>query len=343
VVCMCLPLLAAGLVAGARGGGAAALAEAGAAGTDAEVRCLTTAYFKIALTDELSGQAARLTAGAADDCKLEVDEVVAKWKGAQLEGVRLSLTNTFGHAAREQLEAFVTQFTEAESKSDAAFLAGMARRPGLSPAPANYAELRKAIAEGWIKGEVESASRLLSEIQVWLALKGRDPSTPPLYAWIHSSRAAPLRPSLALAEPAAPAFVEPDTAEGSSPLDSFAASRKDRLDKKHELARAGIQQINTEREAWEQEYGAKKLAAAQVDAENVKRQADALVETEKQALEQRKNSWSMKIKTVLGSTVSAFTEAVVGTVGKRAADKAANAIFDTNEVFEDSTSDSKSK
>ena len=59
----------------------------------------------------------------------------------------------------------------------------------------------------------------------------------------------------------------------------------------------------------------------------MKRHADKLAATEKDALEQRKNSWGNRLKSIVGATVSAATGAFTGGIGTRAGQEAANAIF----------------
>ena len=46
-----------------------------------------------------------------------------------------------------------------------------------------------------------------------------------------------------------------------------------------------------------------------------------------EAIEQRKNSWSGRLKSVLTATIGATSGAFLGNVGSRAGEAAANAIF----------------
>jgi FtsZ-binding cell division protein ZapB len=103
--------------------------------------------------------------------------------------------------------------------------------------------------------------------------------------------------------------------------------RKKRSERRLEEAQAGMEQVASERQAAEEEYAAKKTAAAQAEAEAMKRHADKLAATEKDALEQRKNSWVNRLKSIVGATVSAATGAFTGGIGTRAGQEAANAIF----------------
>jgi hypothetical protein len=103
--------------------------------------------------------------------------------------------------------------------------------------------------------------------------------------------------------------------------------RKKRHDKELAEAQDGMEQIANERKSAEEEYAAKKTSDAQAEAENMKRHADKLASTEQEALEQRKNSWGSRLKSIVGATVSAATGAFTGGVGARAGEEAVNAIF----------------
>ena len=298
-----------------------------------EAKALATAYFRYLLSQQIPDQARSMLAGAPPDCAAVVEDAMVSWSSSVVRRVRGELEAQFGENARDRLEDFVSQFTTAESKADPAFLKWMAAQPGLSPAATNYAGLRQAITATWMKEDVAMASRLMGEIQTWLEVKKRNKDAPPLAAWLNRGQHAPPRstptPSATLsqAEAPPPEMAGPDAQEPATPLDTFAAMRKEKRGKAHEQAQAGMQQVATERESWEQEYGQKKLALAQAEAENMKKQAEALVQAEKDALEERKNGWAQRLKTILGSTISAATGAFTGTVGQEAAQRAADALF----------------
>jgi hypothetical protein len=61
--------------------------------------------------------------------------------------------------------------------------------------------------------------------------------------------------------------------------------------------------------------------------DNMKNQADKLATAEKDALDQRQNSWGACLKTIVGSLVSSATGAFTGGIGARAGEEAVNAVF----------------
>ncbi|MFH0880126.1 MAG: hypothetical protein V2A34_10475 [Lentisphaerota bacterium] len=116
--------------------------------------------------------------------------------------------------------------------------------------------------------------------------------------------------------------------DAHNPLNDFSQLRDERRQKILEEAQAGMQQVAAERESAEQEYAATKTAAAQAEADAMKRQAEKLAATDAEALDQRKNSWGAKIKSIIGATVQTTASGFTGAIGSRAADEAVHAIFD---------------
>jgi len=291
---------------------------------------LLSAYYRYVLTQQVPAQLQALTAQAPADCQLPVQETLQDWvKGTQLR-TREDLQRQFGPQARAQFEKFVAAYASAEEHGDAAFLANLAATSGLSPAPANYGALRRAILTSRLQPDVADASKLLSEIQTWLDLKRRRTDVPALPIWLYRGEkvipAPSAPPTLATAEATSDAVVVTDDKPASS-LDAFASLRKVRREKAQQQAQAGMQQVATEREAAEQEYGTKKLVASQAEADNMKRHAEKLAQAEKDALDQEANGWEMKIKTLVSSTITAGVGAFTGTVGAQAAQKAADHLF----------------
>ena len=296
-------------------------------GGDATV--LLSAYYRYVLAQQVPPQTQTLIAHAPADCQQPIQAALQEWVTGSQKRIRDDLQRQFGAQARDHFEKFVTDYANAESHGDAAFLAKLAADVGLKPPPANYGDLRRVTFLSRLKPEVEGVSRLLSEIQTWLDLKRRRTDVPSLPIWLHRSErgtppAAP--PTLATAEAASEAVDAPDSG-ASSTLDSFTAMRKARREKAQQQAQAGMQQVAAERAAAEQEYGAKKLAAAQAEADNIKRQAEKLAQGEKDALDQEANSWEQQLKGLVGATISAGVGAFTGTLGAQAAIKAANHVF----------------
>jgi len=122
-------------------------------------------------------------------------------------------------------------------------------------------------------------------------------------------------------------FVEEEE-DDESFLDSFTGLRNEKRDRMLEEAKAGMEQVAAERKAAEDDYAQRKLAAAQKEAEAMKRHAQDLAAAEEQALKQRERSWGSRLKRIVGATVSAAGGAFLGGVGERAGQEAADALFD---------------
>ena len=299
--------------------------------SNGDMAVLLSSYYRYVLSQQVASQSQNLTAQAPADCQPAIKEAIQGWGTDTQRRIREDLQRQFGPQARNQFEKFVADYVNAEGHGDAAYLGSLTTAVGLPPTTANYVDLRRGTCQSLLKPEVDNASRLLSEIQTWTDLKRRRTDIPSLSAWLHrGEKPLPAQPAaaptLATAEAVSTVAVDPDDKVSSS-LDSFASLRKARREKAQQQAQLGMQQVATEREAAEQEYGAKKLAAAQAEAENIKRHAEQLAQAEKDALDQDANSWSMKIKTMLATTISAGVGAFTGTIGAQAATKAADHIF----------------
>jgi hypothetical protein len=156
----------------------------------------------------------------------------------------------------------------------------------------------------------------------------------PLAAWLaRAEPAAPPAPppsrgaQLAGAEAEAPPVDDEALQGAASSLDGFSRLRQDRRQRAFADAEKAMTQVAAERTAVEQEAAARKLAAAQADAEAVKKQAARLAAADAEALEQRKNSWGNKLKGLAGSLISATTGAFTGTIGAEAGRRAAGELF----------------
>jgi len=124
-----------------------------------------------------------------------------------------------------------------------------------------------------------------------------------------------------------PEFTAAEEPANANSLEAFGAQRKDRRDRLVKEAQEGMAQVSAERQQAEQELASKKQAEAQAEAEAIKNHAQRLADTEKQALDQEQNSWSAKLKGVVGATISAAGGAFFGGIGAQAGQMAANAIF----------------
>ena len=316
-----------------------AFASVDEASLDASV--LGQCYLKFMLFQQVAAQADTVAAAAPQADQDQIKKAAADWSAAKTRSVRTMLTARFPDDARAKFEQFVADYTTAEKAGDPQFLARISEAFGFSPAPADYASLRKSAIDSFLQPDMAEGSKWLGEIQTWVDVRGKTPGTPDLAVWLTRDQpaAAPAKKakkkpvkkpdSLEAAEAGLGEFTAGEE-EVSNPLDSFDEMRKNRSERKLEEAQAGMEQVASEREAAEQEYAAKKTAAAQAEAEAMKRHADKLAATEKDALEQRKNSWVNRLKSIVGATVSAATGAFTGGIGTRAGQEAANAIFESN-------------
>ena len=96
-------------------------------------------------------------------------------------------------------------------------------------------------------------------------------------------------------------------------------------------AKAAAEQLETQRKEWEEDYATKKTQQAEAEAEAYKKWSEAMAQADKDALEQRQNSWQAKLKGIAGALVSSTVGAFTGGVGTRAGEKLAKAIFDEDD------------
>ena len=316
-------------------GGVAALAAVWA---PADTRFLVESYTSFIVLEQVQAQGHSFGAGLDEKAKKEVDDAVESWGGRGRERIRMSLQKAMGDQSRPKFEAFVADFSTAESRNDTNFLAATADAIGWRPdQPGTYEGLRLYVAEHALAEEVRSGADLLGEIQTWVDLRAKGNAVPPLDDWLNRTRAAgqlprPVEPvktanPLKSGEAAPPSLGEMPGGETRNPLDDFAQLRDERRQKALEQAQAGMQQVAAERDAAEQEYAAKKTASAMAEADARQRQAAKLAATDQEALEQRKNSWGTKILDILGATVQTTVGGFTGAIGSRAAGEAVKAIF----------------
>ena len=305
----------------------------------ADTRVLLESYISFMVMQQVQAQGHSLGADLDEKAKKEVDDAVESWGGRGLERIRLSLQEAMGDQSREKFEAFVADFSTAESGTDTNFLAAMADAIGWRPDQSGtYEGLRRYVAENALAEEVRSGANLLGEIQTWADLRTKKRDVPPLDAWLNRDRAAGQLPppvkqvktanSLRSAEVASLPMEEMPGGAAGNPMDHFARMRDERRQTASEHAQAGMRQVAAERGSAETEYAAKKKAAAQAEANARQRQAQKLAATEEEALSQRQNSWGAKIMGILGSTVQTAVGGFTGAIGSRAAGEAVNAIFD---------------
>ena len=86
-------------------------------------------------------------------------------------------------------------------------------------------------------------------------------------------------------------------------------------------------QVSEERRIADEEYNAKKQAAAAAEAAAMQAQAQKLAAAEQEAVVQDQNSWKTRIKGIVSSAAGAAGSAFLGGVGSRVGEAAAQAVF----------------
>ena len=212
--------------------------------------------------------------------------------------------------------------------------------------PADYATLRAEVAKDGLAGEITEAGKFLGNVQSWLRLR-ENGDVPPLQAWLARDnvaggetkgekatveRAKPKKKKkrksgnpLRDAEAAPGEFVEQE--DEVSALDSFNAARDALRQKALQDAESGMAQVAEERRVADEEYNAKKQARAEAEAAAMQAQAQKLAAADQEAVQQDQNSWKSRLKGIASSAISATGGAVLGTVGTRIGQEAANAVF----------------
>ncbi len=243
------------------------------------------------------------------------------------------------HARVELVAAF--EDADTAQKSFAAFVDSVQAKP------ADYAPLRAEVAKGTLASDVASAGKFLGDVQSWLRLKDKG-EVPPLASWLArdekvaetarerlvSDGSAVAKPkkkkkrnSLRDAEAEPGTFVEaPD--DGGSVLGTFDAARKARRQKALKDAEAGMSQVSSERRIADEEYNAKKQAAAAAEAAAMQAHAQKLAAAEQEAVVQDQNSWKTRVKSIVASAAGAAGAAFLGNVGSRIGEEAARSLFD---------------
>lgn len=269
-------------------------------------------------------------------------------EAAQAEQDRL-----YGRARDGLLAAFGTE--DAAQSAFAAFI------DAVQAAPADYAALRGTVANGDLEPDIAEAGQFLGDVQSWLRLREQG-AVPSLRAWLDrhlpapadevaaipdapppvtappasvarpparpQARPAPSKPRnpLRAREARASEFVEEEE-DGGSALDTFRAAREARRQKALADAEAGMAQVAEERRIADEEYNAKKQAAASAEAANMEAQAQKLAAAEQDAVIQDQNSWKTRFKNIVGSALGATGSAFLGNVGGRIGEEAARAVF----------------
>ena len=304
-----------------------------------EDSALLRAFYRFRIAESTMAQANQLAAETDAEAGGQIQSAAENWKAGVLRSLRSELERQFGSRARIAFQQFVGEFTQAEKAGDLGYLQAVAGASSLAPMPGNYDELARIVLQTQLQPEMESAANFLGEIETWLSIRSQNTDAPPLDMWLHRNAPTaaqashvtpppPPRPRNPLRDAEVPAtdFVATGSDDDAG-LSTFSAARSERRAKALDQAQAGMQQVAAERDAAEKEYAAAKMAAAQAEAEAMKKHAEKLAAVEQEALEQRKNSWSGRLKQIVSSTLGAAGGAFFGGIGSRAGEAAANAVF----------------
>jgi hypothetical protein len=314
------------------------LAAPGArAATDDSV--LLGAYLQTHLIHLVSTQIDEWSDGVDEAAGEEMEKALQDWSGALRASTVRKLNARFGgeEAARGKLSAFVSVFTQAEKRGDKAYIRGLSGRLKLEePWPVDFTGLRQASLQVALATELAEASAFLGAVETWVGGKTKNAADlPELAAWLDAAlyakgpaavKSRPAANPLADAEAGLGGFVEEESPE-PNPFDDYRASRQAKRKRAMEQAREGMSAVAGERQAAESEAASKKLAAAQAEAAAMQKHAEKLAAVEQEALEQRKNSWSARLKNIVASTVSTATGVFFGSVGQRAGEAVTDAVF----------------
>ncbi len=308
---------------------------------------LLNGYMRYLLCMQVQQQADLVAQNAKDGDSKQVADYAASWFSGRMEGVRKDLVDKFGDDAQSKFVSFMKDYDAAEKNNDKNYLTQLCSGAGMSAAMQDYKVFKQTYLESNLRDDLGMVSTLLSELQTWADLRCRTNGVPELDFWInrHSSAVkneVVIRPDqiAVIKKVKKPSIIDPlESAEAGvtameeqedepdSPMDMFSDMRSKRRDRALEEAQAGMQQIAQERQAAEQEYAAKKTAAAQAEADNLKNHADKIAASEKDAIDQQANSWSTRLKSIVGATVGAATGAFTGGLGATAGQMAVNAVF----------------
>ncbi len=304
-------------------------------------RVLLKALFRLSVSDQIASQAATFASRADEVAAVEIEMAVDSFKAEISERIRTELDEIFGTVARDEFGVFVDRYATAEAEKDLEFLGRLVAMSGeWKQKPETFDQIRQAMVQDVMKDEIAEGSRFLAEIQTWLDVRKKAQDVPNLEVWLKredsvQSVIAQTPKSTRKANPLRDAEAKAKTFEGgddgeASVLAGFGAARAERRQKALEDARAGMQQVAEERRVAEDEAASKKLAAAQAESEAVRKHAEKLAASESEAIEQRRNSWSSRLKSVLSTTIGATSGAFLGNVGSRAGEAAADAVFNTD-------------
>lgn len=295
------------------------------AGADSPAGALVANYLRYLLLNHVGSQGAQIVAQAPAGAQAGLRARLDGWRNSFQETIRADLEKNLGPDARPRFEAFVTDFTQAEQSKDLAYLEQLGGEVGWpGPVADGFEAFRRWGIQQWVAADMQAGVDFLGALSAPV-----EPAAPAAAAAAPPPPPRPANPLRDAESAAAPADTVGPEGSGAT-LQRFSGMREERRQKVLEEAQAGMQQVASEREAWEQEYASKVEAEAEAEAEAKKRQAERLAATDEEALEQRKNSFKAKAVKVLAGVAEATVSGFTGAIGGRAADEAVNAIFGEN-------------
>lgn len=310
-----------------------AMAQTALAGQASDSEVLLRSYIRFSLAQEVQAQARALGKNLSRPDADQIQEIADKWFAGETVALRKNLENKFGDTARERFKKFVGEYTTAEHAGDLEYLGRLSTQAGLKEPPPDYAALRKLALKRWLNKQLSAGTKLLSEMQTWAEVRSKKNDAPPLSVWLARDEQPTASPepssptnSLAAAEAPTPKWDANQQPSGSA-MDAFSQLRREKREQAMQNSQAGMQQMAMERQSAEQEYGARKMAAAQADADAMRTQAQKLAAVEGEALAQRENSWGNRIKRIIGGTLSVGLGAFTGGIGVKAGQQAADELF----------------
>jgi hypothetical protein len=311
-------------------------------GTTGDAGVLLDAYLHHMILKQTVRQSQDLGRDLPVQDRSQVADEVTSWSRTGMKDVREALIARFGDDAQARFKTFVSELTAAEQAGDAAFLERLSAAAGIEGSVADFAALREAVMRERLAGELQDAADLLGGVEGWTEAKAKG-APDSLSDWLDRTGPRARTSAPVAAAPRAPAkktglaAAEVDVSEAEapeddtdtvSPLDSFSATRDEKRARVLAEAQAGMRQVADERRAWEQEYGARKQAEAQAEAEALIEHGEKLAAADKEAIEQSQRSWSNKAKQLLATAVGAAAGTFSGGVGAEAGQRAANEIFE---------------
>ena len=269
------------------------------------LRELFGAYLRLQMAEQVAEQAKALGA----------EEAGSRYRVNALDAIRNRLVPLFGDDAQKEFASFVGTYSKGAGENSQDYLKWLSGRIGLDPVPKDYGELTSRIVTDDLQEDVDAAGKFLAELNA--AQKNGATARP---------KKKRKRNLLRESEADAGEFIEAKD-DGGSSLRSFGAQRKARREKALKEAEAGMAQVASERKVADDEYNAKKQAAAAAEAAAQKAQAEKIAAAQQEAVQQDQNSWRTRIKNIVVTGVGAAGSAFAGSVGSRVGEAAAAAVF----------------